>query len=147
MSDRFGDNVQALFGYYAGEQMRGMLNKPLAAVELSDDKQTITFRFKDGSSQEFGVEGDCCSSSWIEHLTLPDDYVGAAITNVTEASMDRTDDEAFNPKGEPRWEGDEGREHESLQVYETRFVTPRGEIVLEYRNSSNGYYGGYLVAK
>lgn len=31
------------------------------------------------------------------------------------------------------------REHECLQVYQTHFKTAKGDIVLEYRNSSNGY--------
>lgn len=129
--------------------MRGMLGKPLRLIHLSVDKQTITFEFQDGSMQAFQAEGDCCSQSWIEHLTMPDDYIGAKITNVTQADyVDATDDDQLNPKrAEPYYEGDESREHECLKVYETRFHTNRGEIVLEYRNSSNGYYGGYLVAK
>jgi hypothetical protein len=31
-----------------------------------------------------------------------------------------------------------------LSVYQTTFRTNRGDIRVEYRNDSNGYYGGYL---
>jgi len=125
----FSDNLQALGGFYAGDGFRRMAGRPLAAVELSPDKSMVTFRFQDGGSQSFTVEGDCCSSSWIEHIEVPDRIAGAEITNVTEDMEEPGEVEG----------------HECLKVYQTRFITSRGEIVLEYRNSSNGYYGGYLV--
>ena len=118
-----------------------MLNKPLRSVELSNHKERITFRFQDGSHRSFGVEGDCCSQSWIEHLDVPNDLVGAVITSVEDGG------------GIP-WDGHICLEevnfsrscgHDHLQVYNTRFFTNRGTIVLEYRNDSNGYYGGCLV--
>ena len=118
-----------------------MLNKPLQNVKLFRDKERITFHFQDGSHRSFGVEGDCCSQSWIEHLETPNDLVGAIITSVEDG------------KGIP-WDGHICPEevdyshtcgHDYLQVYNTRFFTNRGTIVLEYRNDSNGYYGGYLV--
>jgi hypothetical protein len=36
-------------------------------------------------------------------------------------------------------------DHECLTVYQTHFRTERGDVTLEFRNSSNGYYGGYLI--
>lgn len=117
-----------------------MLNRRLASVTLSEDKERITFAFEDGGERAFGVEGDCCSSSWIEHLEMPPDLAGATLLSVEDGGgVDKTDDDALNPKGEY------GREHECLQVYQTTFRTNRGDVTLEYRNSSNGYYGGYLV--
>jgi hypothetical protein len=35
-------------------------------------------------------------------------------------------------------------EHDCLQVYGLKVTTNKGEIVIDYRNSSNGYYGGNL---
>jgi hypothetical protein len=104
----------------------------LKAVTLSSDKETVTFEFEEGPSVAYGVEGDCCSISWIEHLELPTESVlGLEILGVEDVCM-----------GE-----EEKGDYDCLRSYETRFRTAKGDIVLEYRNSSNGYYGGYLVSK
>lgn len=113
-----------------------LLNRTLVSVVQSKwifrDKETdddiITFNFEDGS-ESYCVEGDCCSTSWIEHLTIPDNVQGSKVISVEELTI-----------GEQQ----EINNYEYLQVYETRIRTNRGDIVLEYRNSSNGYYGGYL---
>ena len=102
--------------------------RKLVAVEVSDDKETLTFRFADGFVS-YAVEGDCCSHSWIEHLTVPPDIAGSEITAWSERDM-----------GEKVAEED----YETIKVYETSFRTPKGDIVVEYRNSSNGYYGGWI---
>jgi hypothetical protein len=68
--------------------------------------------------------------SWIEHLEAPDSVAGREIVEVTDEVMSREDD------------GD----YECLQSYQTKFRLDNGEtITLEYRNESNGYYGGYVV--
>lgn len=141
----FARNVMRLFG--PGGLYAGMGDSPLKSVTLSDDKETITFAFEDGSEARFGVEGDCCSQSWIEHLDVPPYVIGEKLVAVSDARTDDlTDDDTANPmqgsEEEYRY-----RTHECLQVYQTHFKTAKGDIVLEYRNSSNGYYGGYLVRR
>lgn len=118
-----------------------MTGRTLVSVSLENNKQTLVFKFTDGEKR-FGVEGDCCSESWIEHLELPGDVAGLEIIDILEAPvLDQTDNDSMNPVGEL------GREHECLQVYQTVFRTAKGDISVEYRNSSNGYYGGYLVGR
>jgi hypothetical protein len=122
-----------------------ILNRPLRAVSISADKEKFILEFADGSKKEYGVEGDCCSSSWIEHLTLPP-------MGVKDAQIIAVEDSAG---GAEPWDGHECSEevdyrracgHDHLQVYQTVFRTTNGDIRLEYRNDSNGYYGGYLVS-
>jgi hypothetical protein len=74
--------------------------------------------------------GDCCSTTWIEHLEVPrlPPKKGALITAVEQIDMGSED----------------SKEHDCLAFYETRIKTTAGEVVVEYRNSSNGYYGGSL---
>lgn len=120
------------------DQIERMQGKKLKKVELNPDKTKITFEFLDGYTTNFGVEGDCCSHSWIEHIETFVNQEGATFLSIEEDVMDKTEDDEYNPKVN-------NSKHESLQVYSTRFKFDRGEIVLEYRNSSNGYYGGYLV--
>lgn len=100
----------------------------LSSIELDPSRERITFHFLGGAKCSFRVESDCCSSSWIEHLELPDDIRGAYVMDVVDSDgviVDHPD-------------------HECLKVYNTRFRTTMGDIVLEFRNSSNGYYGGSL---
>ncbi len=134
-------------GYGTEDAFARMIGRTLASVALSSNKAQIVITFTDGARQTFGVEGDCCSSSWIEHLEAPNDVNGATVLAIEDGgSVDATNDDKLNPKRPPMYDGDDNnREHECLLVYSTTFRTTRGDIVLEYRNSSNGYYGGSLT--
>ncbi|HEY6875584.1 MAG TPA: hypothetical protein VI384_04420 [Candidatus Dormibacteraeota bacterium] len=114
---------------------KNMLGRKLKTVSLDASKSRITFDFADGFSRSFGVEGDCCSTSWIEHLEMPGDIDGATLLSVEDSA----------PITQDHPEHDDENGGDSIGVYNTVFRTDRGDIVLEYRNSSNGYYGGYLV--
>lgn len=112
-----------------------IVGKVIESIKLSDDKEQLTLSFKDGSCRVFQTEGDCCSSTWIEHLELPKDVIGATILPIT----DHDYEDKFEL--EPHPDEDENGE---LKVYQTHIPTDRGHIAIEYRNSSNGYYGGWL---
>ena len=131
------------------DNFNDILNRSLESVVLSDDQGKVTFRFQDGGERAYGVEGDCCSSSWIAHLEAPNDLRGAVILNVEESDAAPWDNHEC-----VQYDYDKSEEenkaagycgHDVLAVYNTRFHTNKGTIVLEYRNDSNGYYGGYLV--
>lgn len=126
----FARNVQRLFG--PGGTYNGMGNKPLYSVTLDDAKDTLSFNFQDGTRARFQVEGDCCSHSWIEELTVPESVNGLTLIEVQDYRQDQ------------QWL--EPEEYTLRQSYKTVFRLSNGEtITLEYRNDSNGYYGGYLV--
>jgi len=101
---------------------------PLQGVEIAENKESIKFIFTDGTIFTYSTYGDCCSATWIEHVTIPPDIAGTKITGIK-------DDYPVESWSEG-WE--------EIQKYQTAFQTPRGEIIVEYRNSSNGYYGGWL---
>lgn len=108
----------------------GMNQHDLLSVEWDQPNNVVTFFFAGGSKVKLGVEGDCCSTSWIEHLELPNSVVGLRIVAV----------EALPT------ESDDSGQYDLLQIYQTIFRLSNGDsIKLEYRNSSNGYYGGYIV--
>lgn len=115
------------------QQFDGILNRTLDSVEHTDD--TLTFWFEDGTGARYDVEGDCCSHSWIEHVTIPDGIRGNVIRDVKQADMQEPFDHGHD--NEDEWGN-------YIQVYANAFVTDVGEIIFEYRNSSNGYYGGFL---
>jgi len=123
--------IDCLSGY--GDKFANIGGRKIASVELSGDKEQFTIHFQEGPDVAFGVEGECCSKSWIEHLTVPDDIAGAKVVGINDGyGPDETDPEVIE-------------NYECLQVYQTHFETTKGDIVLEYRNDSSGYYGGYLV--
>lgn len=121
----FANMLQSLFGsFFDPLPLRG---KRVASVEVSDDKERLVFTLDDGRTITYSAEGDCCSSSWIEHLTVPPDIAGAEVTGWAERDM-----------------GEFQEDYATIRVYQTSFATPKGEVIAEYRNSSNGYYGGWL---
>jgi hypothetical protein len=114
------------------EMFKPLKGRVLDRVEVAADKGSVAFHFQDaGPPVRYHVTADCCSSSWIEHCETPsDDMSGARIYFAEDGGV--VDSES------------EGEYGEVVQVYRTTFETSKGTIVLEYRNSSNGYYGGSL---
>jgi hypothetical protein len=106
----------------------GIVAERVTAVGVSTDKQWLALRREDGAVALCYTDADCCSSSWIEHVN------GEELFPATVLSVEGTDVSR----------DDEHPEHDCLQVYETVFVTDRGRFTVEYRNASNGYYGGSL---
>lgn len=121
--------------YCIQKEIDSMIDRKLKSVLLNKYRDRVTFSFQEGPSQSFGVAGGCCSTSWIEHFEMPNDVDGAFIIKVEDGNIIQ-DHEEHDPEGE--WN--------VIKVYNTIFHTNRGSIVLEFRNSSNGYYGGYLVS-
>ncbi len=120
-------NIMRLAG--CGDLFADLAGRRLQSVALSDDQELVVFSFEDGAPAVFRVEGDCCSHSWVEHLEAPASVAGRILVDVDDL---RTGQEET---------GDGLR-----QSYQTRFALDNGEsITIEYRNDSNGYYGGYLL--
>jgi hypothetical protein len=71
------------------------------------------------------TDAACCSHTWIENIQLPALGLPAKVISV--------DDSYF-----------ESQEDGELKIYGCTIKTDKGEIVIEYRNESNGYYGGSL---
>lgn len=107
-----------------------LYEKTIAAVSGGKNKPLV-IEFTDGTEAEFDVYGDCCSVSWIEHLEVPPDIAGARFYDAYQVDMDE-------PPGVD-WSG-----HDCLSFYAAHFVTSRGLIIAEFRNDSNGYYGGQM---
>lgn len=116
----FGRDIRAIFGN--DEMYAGLNAAPLASVELDGSKDRITFTLTNGDVIAFGVEGDCCSHSWIEHLDVPPDVIGETLTAVEDG-------------GATPWDG-----HECVPK-----AADEDGYAYGNRNDSNGYYGGYLV--
>lgn len=113
-----------------GQEYQKMIGKRIQGITLAQDKKSLTITLTNRDKIEGVVEADCCSNTWIEHLEIPADIEGAEI-------MDIDDDTPIKKINNEE-------ECELLQIYCTKIVTTKGYIDIEYRNSSNGYYGGSL---
>jgi hypothetical protein len=115
--------------------LRRLIGEVITKVSVNPDRTEVTFITREDKRIVYQTYGDCCSSTWVEHLTVPSDIgLGAAVVGVGQRDME--DDGNTNPAycDYP----------EVIAVYETCWVTDKGEIIVEYRNNSNGYYGGSI---
>ena len=75
------------------------------------------------------ADGDCCSRSWIEGFDNPTALIGR---------VQSVDDIDMPDRGNPN-------DYDVIRYYGCKVTTDKGACVIDYRNSSNGYYGGSLV--
>lgn len=109
-----------------GNSAETLIGKTLSKVELATDKKAIRFTV-DGETVIAKCDGDCCSSTWIESVELPAGGFPAKILAAHDLDL-------------PDQEADGGL----IQFYGLKLTTDKGDFVLDYRNESNGYYGGNL---
>jgi hypothetical protein len=102
--------------------------KTINAIKIADDKKALLFICGDGEHMA-KADGDCCSDTWIESVELPAMGFPAVVMECGDIPMP--------DHGQPD-------EYELIQYYGYKISTDKGDIVIDYRNSSNGYYGGNL---
>jgi hypothetical protein len=105
-----------------------LIGKTITKMKIADDKKAILFITDDGEIIA-KCDGDCCSNTWVEHIELPVLGFPAKVISVDDLDMPDL--------GQPD-------EYEVIAYYGCKIVTDKGDIVIDYRNESNGYYGGNL---
>ncbi len=106
-----------------------IIGKTLKNVLLSDNKGAIKFIVDNDEEFIARADGDCCSYSWIESVESPASILGGVITGITDIEMQ-----------DPETDGD----GYVTVFYGCKIETTKGSITVDYRNESNGYYGGDL---
>lgn len=99
-----------------------LVGKILSKVDLAADKKAIRFTVDD-ETVIAKCDGDCCSSTWIESVEMPAGGLPAKILAATNLDLPS---------------------QENIRFYGLKLTTDKGDLVLDYRNESNGYYGGNL---
>lgn len=99
-------------------------------MKLAEDRKAILFLTNEGEIIA-RTDGDCCSSSWIENVELPAMGFPATVIGACDLHMPNSGQEEDND--------------DVIRYYGFKIQTDRGDIVIDYRNSSNGYYGGDLI--
>ena len=106
----------------------------------------------------YEVEGDCCSYSYFhDFFGVPHLLNNGAVTEVGDVDLAPDDPRFKRPAKADERPADMDYDHpdywdysdEDIQVYGYKIVTAHpvfGEVtsVLSFRNSSNGYYGGWM---
>ena len=102
-----------------------LVGKVLTGIQIASDKKAIQFMTTDGEVIA-RCDGDCCSDTWVESIECSVREFPATVTEADDIGMPDSGDEC-------------------LAIYGFRIVTDKGHIIIDYRNESNGYYGGDLV--
>lgn len=106
---------------------RFLEGKTILGIKIADDRKALLF-ICDDADHIAKSDGDCCSDSWIENVEMPALGFPARVASVKDLDL-----------------GSEEGEDGCLAKYGCKITTDKGEIVIDYRNASNGYYGGDLV--
>jgi len=105
-----------------------LVGKTITKIMLADDKEAILFMTTEGDIKVL-VDADCCSHTWVENIELPVNGFPALVLSAEDLSMPDL--------GSPD-------EYDVIAYYGFKITTDKGDIIIDYRNSSNGYYGGNL---
>jgi hypothetical protein len=115
---------------------KALIGNVVAKLEVTSD--CARFTLADGTTFDLGVEGDCCSCSYYESVQNPEWLLGQEVRSIdwnAETGASYTDEQRAK---------DEAQNH-YIAVYGFSISTDKGTCVFEFRNDSNGYYGGYLA--
>lgn len=107
-----------------------LIGKTIVGMMIRDDKEALLLQTAAGGLV-IGMDADCCSHTWIESVSTPALGYPAKIIDARDLELNKPDSN----------DGD----YDVVRYYGAIIVTDRGDIVLDYRNSSNGYYGGNIV--
>jgi hypothetical protein len=114
------------------KQLEQLIGCKILKVQLDDAKVYLNF-VTDTGDVTYSCYGDCCSESWINHVNGVSELLGGTVQDVDEVDF-------FGLLNvEP-----EATRQEFDSVLFHRIKTEKGWSTFEFRNSSNGYYGGSL---
>ena len=114
----------------ADDPLFPLMDKHVLAVHINSQHDLLRFSLNDGSTYCVEAAGDCCSSSWFESINDADDLHDAQVVYIASKHI------SAETLG---LDGDEEK------VYGYTIATNKGLVDIIFRNSSNGYYGGFLV--
>lgn len=112
---------------------KSFIGRTITGYVLAEDNESITFQFAAGDAITLVAYGDCCSHTWIESIDLPSNLLGT-VQEVEEIDMP---DLGNIPTTKEDFV-------DQVAYYGLKITTNKGSAVIDYRNNSNGYYGGSL---
>lgn len=110
--------------------MKELLNKVIKNIFISEGEEYIKFILSNNSEVIYMTDADCCSETWFSDFTGVDCLINEELLEIED--LDLPNDIALANRSR----------QEIDKLYGYSFKTKKGYATLEYRNSSNGYYGG-----
>lgn len=127
-------------GSYNSERNELLIGQTIASVEIGGDyRDKVYLHLTNGKTISGRTDGDCCSMSWVEAIEEPALGYPATITAVQDLSLATNNN---TPNGVPLSKHHKLEDCDSLAFYGLKITTDKGELIIDYRNDSNGYYGG-----
>lgn len=111
--------------------MAELVGRKISKVLLDSNAQEVLGFETDEGAIYYEAEGDCCSESWFADIVNFPALDCATVSSV----------EALHLPQDPK-DGRSRQEYDVVYGYLIR--TDRGAATVIFRNSSNGYYGGWL---
>ena len=111
-----------------------LLGTTITEYDLAPDGAFITFHRQNLPSITLDAVGECCSRTWIEDIDAPNALIGTVL------AVEHIKSPNISTRPGPRYD-------EYIQYYGLKITTKKGRCVIDYRNASNGYYGGELVLR
>lgn len=117
------------------QKIEDLVRKTIQKIFINRQGDWIQFE-TDGGPLRLVADADCCSHTWINDVEGVSALVGGTVVSV----------EAWTPAPDHDMGADKINEVEAgeLKLYGYRFRTNKGFAAVEFRNASNGYYGGSL---
>lgn len=112
--------------------MKELVGSRIMFLSVNEDQNLLRFQTNRGSIV-YEAFGDCCSESWFADITGVLALLNQNVLSVEEVEMECVQDDRSR------------QEHDSL--YGVKIKTTGGYVDVVFRNSSNGYYGGWIALK
>lgn len=109
-----------------------LIGQKVIKLLFNEEKNSFAFLLDTLRLEVFYCQGDCCSTSWIEHLSGLNNLLHHTVNKINYIDIDTDRD------------SDEWGEKETL-IYRFDIYTEAGICTMEMRNHSNGYYSGQLT--
>lgn len=138
--------------------MKCLIGKKIKSLAFSKDRQTLTIqtsvvrsardRVCDGAERDyrFDTTADCCSSTWWDGIDDENNLIGGIVINAEDIPMPerpcRNCGSRHSHTGAVPFRKYESNPHDVVAYYGVKITTDRGIAVIDFRNDSNGYYGG-----
>lgn len=114
---------------WRGSPFENLIGKTVLAMKVADEYLIIT---TETDKLKYAVSGDCCSESWFADIAGLRSIVGKPVTAIKEPDLSQ-------------YNCDDGRgRQEEETVYGLNIHSDDSFCTVIFRNSSNGYYGGWM---
>lgn len=122
-------NIGRARGIWMHSGIESLRGRKVVAARFDDDTLSIE---TDTGNLAYVVHGDCCSESWWHLFDGVKNLIGGTVVGFFEGDASDID------------ENDGRGRQESESIYSIGIVTDKGTSRIVFRNSSNGYYGGWI---